>query len=216
MNVKEPVLLTTGKAARLCGLHPQTLRQYANEGKVDYITINSRGDRRFRYADLVSLIKNPKPDINNKTVGVYVRVSGSTGQETSLVNQEKLCKDQITQDYKTGAIVKVFSDKGSGLNENRRGLASLLKHASKGGLNAVYVTDQDRLARFGVSWIEQLLTSYGVKLVVINSLQNKTAQEELVSDFISIVSSFAARLYGQRSAQNRRKLLSAVQAQDNT
>jgi len=39
--------------------------------------------------------------------------------------------------------------------------------------------------------------------VIINQPENKTYQEELVKDVLSIIAVFSARLYGSRSHKNR-------------
>ena len=40
------------KAARLLGVHPNTLRAWADQGRVRCLRVNERGDRRFLIEDL--------------------------------------------------------------------------------------------------------------------------------------------------------------------
>jgi len=49
-----------------------------------------------------------------------------------------------------------------------------------------------------------ILDSEGVQLHVIDLLEDKSAEEELVSDMIALVSSFAGKLYGLRSHKRQR------------
>jgi diguanylate cyclase (GGDEF)-like protein len=44
------------KAARLIGVHPNTLRAWADQGRVRCVRVNRRGDRRFLVADLRSFV----------------------------------------------------------------------------------------------------------------------------------------------------------------
>jgi diguanylate cyclase (GGDEF)-like protein/excisionase family DNA binding protein len=44
--------LTTQGASRLLGVHPNTMRAWADQGRVRCLRVNARGDRRFRLADL--------------------------------------------------------------------------------------------------------------------------------------------------------------------
>ena len=60
----------------------------------------------------------------------------------------------------------------------------------------------DRLARFGVPYIEAALESAGRKLHVMNKTESKA---DLVQDFIDVVTSMCARIYGKRSAKNKAK-----------
>ncbi len=44
--------LTVTKAARLLGVHPNTVRAWSNQGRLRFYRINRRGDRRYRVGDL--------------------------------------------------------------------------------------------------------------------------------------------------------------------
>src|SRR3954454_22854451 len=44
--------LSVTKAARLLGVHPNTIRAWSDAGRLRYYRINSRGDRRYRVGDL--------------------------------------------------------------------------------------------------------------------------------------------------------------------
>ncbi len=44
--------LTVAKAARVLGVHPNTIRAWSDAGRLRYYRINERGDRRYRQADL--------------------------------------------------------------------------------------------------------------------------------------------------------------------
>src|SRR3954449_9970422 len=44
--------LSVTKAARLLGVHPNTVRAWSDAGRLRYYRINPRGDRRYRLRDL--------------------------------------------------------------------------------------------------------------------------------------------------------------------
>src|SRR6476619_3689076 len=44
--------LTVTKAARLLGVHPNTVRAWSDAGRLRFYRINPRGDRRYRLGDL--------------------------------------------------------------------------------------------------------------------------------------------------------------------
>ncbi|HET7726652.1 MAG TPA: GAF domain-containing protein [Candidatus Limnocylindrales bacterium] len=48
--------LTVTKAARVLGVHPNTIRAWSDQGRLRYYRINDRGDRRYRHADLVRFL----------------------------------------------------------------------------------------------------------------------------------------------------------------
>jgi predicted site-specific integrase-resolvase len=133
---------------------------------------------------------------------LYVRVSGSTGQEASLVNQE-----QTLRDTSRGVIYRVYKDTASGLRENRSGLSRLLDDAAEKRFTVVRVVWKDRLARFGVSYIERYLNQLGVTIEVVNEKSSKSLTEELMDDFMALLASFSGRFYQLRSKDNQRRLL---------
>jgi len=51
-----PSTLPITKAARLLGVHPNTLRAWADQGRLRCLRVNSRGDRRFLVEDLNSFM----------------------------------------------------------------------------------------------------------------------------------------------------------------
>jgi predicted site-specific integrase-resolvase len=72
------------------------------------------------------------------------------------------------------------------------------------------VEHQDRLTRFGFNYLEKLLARQNRRIEVINLAEN--GKEELVQDFVSIVTSFCARLYGQRRCRGKtERIIAALQ-----
>jgi len=56
--------LTVAKAARVLGVHPNTVRAWSEAGRLRYYRINERGDRRYRLGDLqrfLSAAESPLP-----------------------------------------------------------------------------------------------------------------------------------------------------------
>jgi putative resolvase len=62
------------------------------------------------------------------------------------------------------------------------------------------VEHRDRLARFGVEYLEAALGAQARRLVVLDPGETS---DDLVSDMIEVLTSFCARLYGRRGARNR-------------
>jgi predicted site-specific integrase-resolvase len=103
-------------------------------------------------------------------------------------------------------VVKVVKDRGSGLRENRPGLNRVLAMVSGGSVTVVRVRHEDRLARFGVGWLKRLFAVSGVTLEVAHP-KKPGGRDELLEDFVSLVTAFAGRLCGMRSAEARKRLL---------
>ncbi|WP_323185253.1 IS607 family transposase [Streptomyces sp. NBC_00140] len=193
-------LLRMSKAAKRLGIHPMTLRQWALDGKIPFAWVGR--ERRFSSVDVENMKRASDFSTSRPRLELlYVRVSGSSGQESFLEAQESELRATST-----GEIVKVVKDRGSGLKENRPGLNRVLAMVSDGSVTVVRVTHEDRLARFGVSWLKRLFAVYGVTVEVLHP-KKLGGRDELLEDFVSLVTTFAGRLYGMRSAENRKRLL---------
>jgi len=81
-----------------------------------------------------------------------------------------------------------------------RGLKKLFKLVMEGKAENVMVEYEDRLARFGIEYIKEFFEEHGVNLIVVEE-EEKSPEEELVEDLISIVVSFAGGIYGKRGAK---------------
>ncbi|MEA2026634.1 MAG: helix-turn-helix domain-containing protein, partial [Chloroflexota bacterium] len=53
-----PSSLPITKAARLLGVHPNTLRAWADQGRLRCLRVNDRGDRRFLVEDLQAFMQS--------------------------------------------------------------------------------------------------------------------------------------------------------------
>lgn len=105
-----------------------------------------------------------------------------------------------------GLRVKAVTEEiGSGLNGRRKKLLKLLSDPSAG---AILVEHRDRLARFGVQYIEAALVSQGRSIIVADETEEMS---DIWADFIDLVTSMCARIHGRRGARNRaKKALGAV------
>jgi predicted site-specific integrase-resolvase len=199
-------LYRIGRAARYLGLHPQTLRRWEREGRLVSHRYGARDDRHYHKAELDHVRGTGSPTRPaHRREALYLRISGRGDQASSLAAQETELRASTS-----GEIVAVYRDIGSGLSERRRGLARALVAAERGDYEILRVTHRDRLARFGTIWIEQLLARSGARLEILHP---EPVESVLMADFMSLVSAFAGRLYGQRSAATRRRLLESALAQ---
>jgi len=200
-------LLTLKEACRILSIHPNTLRRWEREGKIRVVR-TPKGRRRIPESEVKRLIgivgKESKE--GKKRAAIYARVSSYDQKEDLERQKEKL----ITYAVEKGYDVKtVLTDVASGLNENRRGLKRLFKIVEGKEVDVVIITYKDRLTRFGFKYLESYFKSHGVEIEVVNGDVYKDSRQELVEDIISLVSSFAGRLYGMRS-KKREEVVNCV------
>lgn len=136
-------------------------------------------------------------------IALYARVS-TAGQKADLERQvERLKTYAASKGYQ---VSKVIQEIASGMNDNRPKLLKLLTDASIG---VIVVEHQDRLTRFGATYIEQLMQMQGRRIEVMFP---SDTNHDLVDDFIAVITSMASRIYGRRHSKERaEKIKSCVE-----
>lgn len=97
-------------------------------------------------------------------------------------------------------IKKEYKEIASGMNDNRKLLNKILLDATN---KTIIVENKDRLTRFGFNYLKNLLFIQDRIIIVMN--ETNSADEDLMKDFISIITSFCCRLYGMRRGLNKSK-----------
>ena len=138
-----------------------------------------------------------EPSNNPRVVAVYGRVSTSK-QKQDLSNQIDVLKKYVISN---GSNPKVFSDIGSGMNEKRPGLISLMNEITQNKISKVVISHKDRLTRFGFGYLETIFKMYNTEIEIINLEDDKSFQEELTEDLIAIIHHFSMKFYGKRKNQ---------------
>ena len=173
--------VSSREAGRRLGVHANTLRRWANDGRIP--TIRTEGGQR-RYAVDAYL-----GELRPRTTVCYCRVS-SVKQKPDLDRQVAYMRERYPD-------AEIVTDIGSGLNYRRRGLSAILERAHREERLEVVVAYRDRLARFGVELIENLIERSGGRVVVLNQIA-LSPQEELTADLLAILTVFGARVNGLR------------------
>jgi len=175
------MFIPSRKAVKHLGVCANTLRKWADDGKIKYIR-NPSGQRLYDVSSIEHSSSTCQPFC-------YCRVS-SHKQKDDLERQKKFMQERYPDH-------KIISDVGSGINFKRKGLQFLLEQSTLGNVKEVVVAHRDRLCRFGFELIEWIFSKYNVKLVVLDDSKS-SPQAELVSDILSILTVFSCRVHGLR------------------
>lgn len=133
---------------------------------------------------------------------IYARVSSFQNKDNLDSQATRLEEFCLTNGWEVKQIIKEI---GSGLNEQRPKLLSLLSNSP----TRIVVEHKDRLTRFGFTFIEKLCDRIGCEIIVVNSNEEKV---DLIEDFVSIITSFYARIYGQkRSKRSTERLIKELE-----
>lgn len=145
--------------------------------------------------------------VRPQKVAVYARVSSVSSAENrkNLDGQaERVVAFCAARGWQ---VAKVIKECGSGVNDQRPQFLTLLADTS---ISHIVVEQKDRCSRFGVAYIQTLLQTQGRELVIINEAGE--GSEDLMQDFVAIITSFTARLYGRRRASRKKtQVLAALE-----
>lgn len=189
----EKEYIKASEYAKKMSLNVRTVYRYYHNGK-----IKGYQDKETGTIFILNPFKNENNEDNLKNkVVLYARVSSSENK-TNLESQlEKLRLFASSKGYQ---IVKEIKDIGSGLNDNRSKLNELFEKELN-NFEILLVEHKDRLTRFGFNYIDILLKSHNKKIEVINLVDNN--KEDLIQDFVSVITSFCARIYSQRISKRK-------------
>lgn len=143
------------------------------------------------------IVKIDKPV--NKGVVIYARVSSSENKSNLNTQAERLETYCLAKGYQ---IVRIVKEVGSGVNDNRRKLIDLL---NKDDYSLIICEHQDRLSRVGFNYLKVLLNQLGRDIEVVNLATERT--DDLMHDFVSLITSFCARLYSIRRRTRKTECL---------
>jgi len=189
-------MLRIGRFAKMLGVHPLTVRRWIYDKRIKAVKIGK--EYRIPYSEYLRLVG--ESDVENRVV-IYARVS-SKDREKDLHTQVEYLKRYCNE--KGYDVVDVLTDIASGLNENREGLNKVFEYIINRKVSRVVITTEDRLTRFGFKYLSKLFGAFDVEIEVVDSKKGFKTPQELVEDLITIVTSFAGRLYGFRSHKRKR------------
>ena len=131
----------------------------------------------------------------------YARVS-TQNQKTQLLEQNKRIYDScISRGLK---LDRQFSDIKSGMSADRKEFMEMLELVIGNEIETVVVENKDRLVRFGYEILEHVCKCHGTSILVLNDiLENKSYEQELTEDLISIIHYFTMKNYSHRRKLNK-------------
>lgn len=179
------MFVTSKKAQEFYKVSGETLRQWAIKKEIEFVT-TEKGHRRYKI-----FCKNSEN--GPKKLYIYARVSSSK-QKKDLKNQINFIKHHTPSKSK----YTIISDIGSGINFKRKGFKTILEQVLDGNVKEIVITNRDRLSRFSFELIQSICRKFGTKIIVIDDKQNKSRQQELADDIMSVITVFTARYYGSR------------------
>lgn len=189
--------MKAGKVMEILQISRSTLRRYRNKG---ILKARELPTGQFDFdADSVYLLKNGR---SKRQTVLYGRVS-TYKQRTDLKNQmQELADFARAKGY---TVDGAYQDIASGISfKNRRNFFKLLSLILDGKVERVIITHKDRLSRVGYELFEYVFKNYATKIeVVSDEASQKTDEEELFEEIVSLLHCFSMRMYSHNRAERQ-------------
>lgn len=184
----------------LLGITRQTLYNYLKQGKIKLKTKYNKTFYEYDDDSVYQLIGNINQKSNRKIIS-YSRVSTQNQKEQLKEQTQRIYNSCISRNIK---LDEQFEDIKSGMNHDRPKFQELIRLVIGGRVQLIVVENKDRLVRFGFETLEQIFKYFGTRILVLNdSLENKTYEQELTEDLISIIHYFTMKSYSHRRKLNK-------------
>ena len=186
---------------KILGITAVTLNTYINQGKIKFTKINSR-HYIYNDEDVYKLI-GIKTEKHKKINVSYARISNKFRKSDLKEQSNRIYEFSIKNNL---ILNNQFEDIKSGMSFDRPQFKEMVKMVIEGKIGVIVIENKDRLCRFGFELIEELFKYYGTKVIIISdNIQNKTYEQELTDDLISIIHYFSMKSYSHRRKLNKLK-----------
>lgn len=172
-----------------------TLWNWKKAGRIEFI----KDENGYNYVSEETYneftLKKGNKEKKEKIVYIYTRVSTPERRNNLETQVERVLTFANANGYK---IERIFKEIGSGFNDNRKQLSKILEELE---FDILIVEHKDRLTRVGFHYIENLLKKLGKEIIIVNNVDIE--EKDIVQDFISIITSYTARIYGHRRKERK-------------
>ena len=187
------------EALEILKVHRVTLNRYVREGKIK-VTELANGRYEYDDNDIFASVGKRKEMHGTKIIS-YSRVSA--------YEQRNQLKDQTQRIYESCIsrgleLEEQLEDIGSGMSSDRKNFDKLCQMIFQGDVQTLVIENKDRLIRFGFEMLERFFKYFGCQIIVLNdSIENKTYEQELTDDLISVIHYFTMKSHLHRRKLNK-------------
>ncbi len=175
----------------LCISRP-TLTKYVKTGVIK-ATLQANGDYNY---DEESVLAKSGIDTTLRKCIIYGRVS-TQKQKKELEKQLQILTEFANSNGY--CVDKVYSDIASGLTFDRENFQKILFEVLDRKVKTLIIRDKDRLSRVSFEMWKSLFHNFNCEIIVMNELQNnKSEEQEIFEDIISMIHCFVMRMYSSR------------------
>ena len=184
---------------KILGITRTSLHNYIERGWLHYKE-KPNGYYDYNDDDVYAFIGNKKQKKDKKIIS-YSRVSTQ--------NQKTQLKEQTQRRYESCILRGIqldeqIEDIKSGMSFDRKGFQRLCEMVIRNEVEMIVIENKDRLMRFGYESFEGMFRYFGCKILVLSEeIQNKSYEQELADDLLSIIHYFSMKSYSHRRKLNK-------------
>ena len=191
--------MKANEVLKILGITRPTLTKYVKTG---LIKVNVLPTGRYNYDDnsVFSFI-GQKTKKRGESVISYARVSTQSQSKQLIEQNQRIYESCISRGLD---LEKQYSDIKSGMNSDRKEFQEVCQRIIKGEISLLIIENRDRLTRFGFDLLEQFFKYLGTKILVLNDeISNKSYEEELTEDLITVIDYFLMKSSFHRKELNK-------------
>jgi predicted site-specific integrase-resolvase len=184
---------------KILGVTRTTLTKYVKEGTIK-VTKMKNGYYNYDDDSVYAFIGLKKKKHNSKIIS-YARVSTQNQKEQLKAQSNRIYESCISKGI---VLDEQIEDIKSGMSFDRKGFDELCQEVIRGNVEMIVIENKDRLMRFGYEMFEKFFRYFGTKILVLNDeISNKSYEQELTDDLISIIHYFSMKSYSHRRKLNK-------------
>lgn len=184
---------------KILGVTRTTLTKYVKEGTIK-VTKMKNGYYNYDDDSVYAFIGLKKKKHNSKIIS-YARVSTQNQKEQLKAQSNRIYESCISRGI---VLDEQIEDIKSGMSFDRQGFDKLCQEVIRGNVEMIVIENKDRLMRFGYEMFEKFFKYFGTKILVLNDeISNKSYEQELTDDLISIIHYFSMKSYSHRRKLNK-------------
>lgn len=180
------------QAAKLLNVSTQTINNYRKQGLIGATELPS-GQFNYHDEDVFNILN----DHNKRKTVIYARVSTGKQKDHLKTQLDDLHQFCISNGW---TIDWSISEVASGLTfDKRKSFYELLDEIEANKIKRIVITHKDRLSRTSFDVFKHLFEKHGCEIIVLSDLlDEKTDQEEIFEEIISLLHCFSMEMYSKR------------------
>ena len=190
--------MKANQVRKILNISVPTLYNYLKLGYIK-ATKSPSGVWNYDEESVYAFIGLKKKKSNTKTIS-YSRVSTQSQKEQLKEQTQRIYDSCISKGIQ---LDEQIEDIKSGMDYNRKGFQNLIQQVIEGKVKLVVLENRDRLVRFGFDILENIFKYFGTSILVLNdTISNKSYEQELTEDLISVIHYFTMKLYSHQHKLN--------------